>query len=156
MGFNVMDYGAKADQETDDTAAIQAALDAAAGEVISFPPGVYRTSVCLDLRLPIEYRPPTVDYPGSIRVLRSTSLVPPYSDVLVAGWLIEGDKAVCAGVVRVEPWRAERVADWRRFRWFKDAWAALRGRCEDDPWTYLCADNSVKRGPEFSSQERCS
>ena len=43
--FNILDFGAAADGETDSTAAIQRALDAAGecmGEVI-VPPGVYLT-----------------------------------------------------------------------------------------------------------------
>lgn len=49
--FNVKDptYGAKGDGATDDTAAIQAALTAAAvsGGTVYFPPGVYRTTATL-------------------------------------------------------------------------------------------------------------
>jgi hypothetical protein len=43
-GLNVRTFGAKGDDATDDTAAIQAAIDAAAqtGEAVWFPPGVYR------------------------------------------------------------------------------------------------------------------
>jgi len=44
--FDVMAYGAIGDDATDDTAAIQAAIDAAAvsGGVIFFPPGIYKFS----------------------------------------------------------------------------------------------------------------
>ncbi|MFN8499758.1 MAG: right-handed parallel beta-helix repeat-containing protein [Anaerolineae bacterium] len=45
--FNVKEFGAKADNATDDTQAIQAAIDAAAGVgggVVFFPPGHYRVS----------------------------------------------------------------------------------------------------------------
>lgn len=44
--INVMDYGAKGDGVTDDTAAIQAAIDAATGTVL-FPPGNYSISATL-------------------------------------------------------------------------------------------------------------
>ena len=45
--INVRDYGAKADGQTDDTAAIQAALDSAAkdrGGVVDMPKGLYRVN----------------------------------------------------------------------------------------------------------------
>lgn len=45
MATNVRDFGAVGDGVTDDTAAIQAAIDAAAATddpVIQFPEGVYR------------------------------------------------------------------------------------------------------------------
>jgi hypothetical protein len=48
--FNVMDYGATGDGSTDDTAAIQATIDAATaagGGVIYFPPGIYLVSGAL-------------------------------------------------------------------------------------------------------------
>jgi hypothetical protein len=41
QAFDVRDYGAVGDGVTDDTAAIQAAATAAAGNVLFFPPGVY-------------------------------------------------------------------------------------------------------------------
>lgn len=39
--YNVLAFGAKGDGTTDDTAAIQAAIDAAEGAVVHFPPGHY-------------------------------------------------------------------------------------------------------------------
>ncbi len=49
---NVMDYGAKADGATDDTAAIQAAIDAATqrGDRVMLPPGEYVVAGNLDLK----------------------------------------------------------------------------------------------------------
>ena len=49
--FNVRDYGAKGDGVTDDTAAIQAAVDACAtvGGTVSFAPGVYTISSPIEL-----------------------------------------------------------------------------------------------------------
>ncbi len=49
MKINVLDYGAVGDGETDDTAAIQRALDAAAkGDRLVFPPGVFPIKGNLD------------------------------------------------------------------------------------------------------------
>lgn len=47
---NVRDFGAKGDGVTDDTTAIQAALDAAKGKIAFFPPGVYAVSDTLIAR----------------------------------------------------------------------------------------------------------
>ena len=49
---NVMDYGAKADGTTDDTAAIQAAIDAATerGDTVSLPPGEYLLAGNLEIK----------------------------------------------------------------------------------------------------------
>lgn len=47
-GLNVRTYGAKGDGATDDTAAIQAAINAAPGDVV-FPPGVYRCASGLSI-----------------------------------------------------------------------------------------------------------
>ncbi|MDT3331392.1 glycosyl hydrolase family 28-related protein [Microbacterium sp. KSW-18] len=44
---NVRDFGAKGDRVTDDTAAIQAALNAAPGGTVVFPPGIYSISAPL-------------------------------------------------------------------------------------------------------------
>lgn len=51
MRVNVKDYGAVGDRETDDTAAIQRAIDAAArlGGVVVFPSGAYRITRTLVL-----------------------------------------------------------------------------------------------------------
>ena len=49
--LSVKDFGAKADGHTDDTAAIQAALDVAkAGDVLLFPEGHYKTSKSLQVK----------------------------------------------------------------------------------------------------------
>lgn len=45
--FNVRDYGAVGDDTADDTAEIQAALTAGAGEVVYVPPGVYKITDAL-------------------------------------------------------------------------------------------------------------
>jgi hypothetical protein len=42
--LNVRDYGAVGDGTTDDTAAIQAALDIASNDVVHFPPGTYKVT----------------------------------------------------------------------------------------------------------------
>jgi len=50
--FNVQDYGAVGDGTTDDTAAIQAAIDAsvaAGGGTVYLPPGEYRTTAPIDI-----------------------------------------------------------------------------------------------------------
>jgi hypothetical protein len=50
LDFNVRAFGAKGDRETDDTAAIQSAIDAAekrGGGVVAFPPGHYKTTATL-------------------------------------------------------------------------------------------------------------
>lgn len=50
---NVKDYGALGDGAADDTAALQAAIDAAsAGSTIYFPPGTYRTTAGLTINTP--------------------------------------------------------------------------------------------------------
>ncbi|MEM7790926.1 MAG: glycosyl hydrolase family 28-related protein [Verrucomicrobiota bacterium] len=61
--FNVMDYGAMGDAIADDTAAIQAALDAAgslasasAGCIVHLPPGAYRIDGRLNVPSFIEFR----------------------------------------------------------------------------------------------------
>ena len=50
--FSVLDYGAKADGDTDDTEAIQTAIDAAAekGGVVLLPPGRYRVAGSLRIK----------------------------------------------------------------------------------------------------------
>lgn len=51
--YNVRDFGARGDDATDDTRAIQAAIDAAQaarGGVVSFPVGVFRTTATLLLK----------------------------------------------------------------------------------------------------------
>ena len=45
--YSVLEYGAVGDGVADDTAEIQAAITAAAGSVVYFPPGVYKTSAAL-------------------------------------------------------------------------------------------------------------
>lgn len=49
--LNVKDHGAVGDGVTDDTAAIQAALDDATGQAIYFPSGTYKTTAALTLDL---------------------------------------------------------------------------------------------------------
>ncbi|NLE97655.1 MAG: hypothetical protein GX596_06665 [Propionibacterium sp.] len=46
-GFNVMDYGARGDGRTDDTARIQSAIAAAHGATVYFPEGTYRLASTL-------------------------------------------------------------------------------------------------------------
>jgi polygalacturonase len=47
---NVLDYGAKGDGVTNDTAAIQAAIDAAHGtQQVFFPAGTYKVTATLNL-----------------------------------------------------------------------------------------------------------
>ena len=51
--LNVRDFGAEADQTTDDTAAFQAAIDAAhsaGGGTVFVPPGMYRVNGTLSSR----------------------------------------------------------------------------------------------------------
>jgi hypothetical protein len=58
IGLNVKDFGAVGNGATDDTAAIQLAIDAAAaagGGVVVFPPGVYLISAPLDIINLTEY-----------------------------------------------------------------------------------------------------
>ena len=55
-GFvNVKNYGAKGDNVTDDTAAIQAAIAAAAGKVLLFPAGTYRVTQLVPVSSTIWY-----------------------------------------------------------------------------------------------------
>jgi len=49
QGYDVKSYGAVGDGATDDTAAIQAAVTAAAGSEVFFPPGIYNISAPIDL-----------------------------------------------------------------------------------------------------------
>lgn len=56
IGFNVKDYGAVGDGVADDTAAIQATIDAAtAGAAVLFPAGVYSVSAPIRLRGGLSY-----------------------------------------------------------------------------------------------------
>lgn len=54
--FNVLDYGAKGDGSTDDTAAIQSAINAAQaiGGIVFFPPGSYKISSALNVSARIK------------------------------------------------------------------------------------------------------
>jgi hypothetical protein len=54
--FDVQTYGAVGDGTTDDTAAIQSAIDAtpANGGVVFFPPGTYKVVATLNIDKPLE------------------------------------------------------------------------------------------------------
>lgn len=56
LALNVKDYGAKGDGTTDDTTAIQAAINAAAGREVVFPGGTYKTSAALILKSGVHLR----------------------------------------------------------------------------------------------------
>lgn len=66
-GVSVREYGALGDDTADDTAAIQAAADAAhaAGEQLYFPAGKYRTTGTIILRGPVSGGPGTIRYHGT-------------------------------------------------------------------------------------------
>jgi hypothetical protein len=64
--FNVKDYGAVGNGSTDDTAAIQAAVNAAiAGGTVLFPTGFYRVTSTITVTLPILLQGTTAGYDGS-------------------------------------------------------------------------------------------
>ena len=65
QGFNVRDYGATGDGIADDTAAIQATIDAAAphGGTVFFPVGVYRVTATLTVTT--TSRPPGITLQGA-------------------------------------------------------------------------------------------
>lgn len=59
QAFNVKDFGAEGDGSTDDTTAIQAAIDAAetaGGGIVYFPPGTYKLTAALDLKAKVILR----------------------------------------------------------------------------------------------------
>ena len=80
---SVAEYGAVGDDATDDTAAIQAAADAAhaAGATLFFPPGKYRTSGTVTLRGRVQGDKGTIRYHGG-----GTALVVGSPDAGAPAW----------------------------------------------------------------------
>jgi hypothetical protein len=88
--YNVLDFGAKGDNVTDDTAALEAAIEAANSEpgVVYFPPGVYR------LTRPLQVTSSNVVLRGAGE--SSTVLFVPLSlaDVFPGTWTTNADGSV--------------------------------------------------------------
>ena len=76
---NVREFGAKGDAATDDTTAIQAAIDARPDNLVWFPPGRYRVSRTLEVRAPVSLEG------AGMRWSRLESLIDDGSPVLDVG-----------------------------------------------------------------------
>lgn len=97
LPWNVKRYGATGDSETDDSAAVQAAIDAAAvtGGIVFFPPGNYKIATALAQKSSIELRG---SGPGTIltgaaadqAVIQNADLVNGNTDLRISGLKIVG------------------------------------------------------------------
>jgi hypothetical protein len=116
--FNVQGYGAKGDGIADDTAAIQAAINAAntaGGGVVHFPPGTYKTTAALIVKPNVIIsgagRHISLIYPSTASMtvfdLTQTTLTRTYNEIYSIGIVaqaasVTGIKSVLASALRFE------------------------------------------------------
>lgn len=105
--YNVKDYGARGDGATDDTAAIQACISAAAAAgagVVALPAATYRTTATLSLplatngRFVLDMTGSTLAYEGAGYALEAAGAAQAYANLTLRGGRVVGTSAGLAGL----------------------------------------------------------
>ena len=96
---SVKDFGATGDGSTDDTTALQAALDAGAGKCVYLPPGTYKTTAVLTISanttVQADDRRAVIDVqPDHAAIVPGQPGPPTYNN----GFLINGDNVIVDGL----------------------------------------------------------
>jgi hypothetical protein len=126
VDWNVKDFGAMGDGETDDSAAIQSAIHAASPDTtLYFPKGIYRIwNVLIDGKTGLSLRGPSaklklIDAPGPKPMIRIGSQAPCERLSLLLG---EIDGNNFAGGASCEPVRVQAVRDFKFSGYVHHTW----------------------------------